>query len=157
MPRNLQNPVPGTTGAFLASWNAAISDITSTDTTASPIIFPVQQAAFLFCTFGSNDAASNAEFHLIVEDITLRTNPASPATTDASIIAVIPGIGATTPTARRQRADNLTLNIFIGCPVMFDLRSVPKHSNIRFFLACAALNIATIVYLHSYQYDERSM
>src|SRR3990172_11907671 len=143
---------------WLARWTAASADLGSVTVDVAPVILPdsVLAGPLLTLVFAAAPAASNPEWHLLIEDVTLRSVAAG-AAADPSVVSIISAISATTPTARETSRDGTTSDIFVHVPIQFYLRGIPRGSEMRAYIALAFLGGATAAYLLSYASDGRAL
>ena len=142
---------------FQASWTAADPNIGNSGAN-SPVSLPdsVVGDPMLTVVFGGDVAASNPEWHLLLEDVSLRATAAG-AAADESIVAVISAISATTPTPRESSRDGAASNVWVHVPIQFDMRGLPRGSNIRAYIALANLGGTTTAFLIHYATDGRPL
>jgi hypothetical protein len=138
----------------LASWTAADSGIHNTAANS-----PVElkgRGRMLTIMVSANIATTAMEFHLIAEDANLRATKATLAAGDDSIIGWIPMVATASPTARTQQADNGGTTV-LHVPIQFDLRGMPDHSDVHYYLALANAGGANPITLIDYKFTDASL
>lgn len=148
MPRALGTPTPSV--PHFNTWGAASGNIHLAGAN-DPVEIPQVASRALVLSLGSDIAAAAPEWHLIAEDAALRASPGTLVAGSNSIVAVIPGVSAISPTARRQQADGGG-GVMLHVPLVLPLDGVRWQSTTHLYLAVANMGGAATLYLVDYRF-----